>query len=378
MSNQSHNIAEIIEKQDNNAVNRLIIGMTALAIIGVPLSISRSVTTGWLTSYTFQIIGTCIMLLLLTFHRKLSIRFKAMTVMAVAFFVTIFDLYIFGLYGNGMLWAGFTLIILFNYCERTLTFFVSFLLFAIFTYSMYGFTVNGKLFPGDVYEFHTAFRSWGTAFFGSAMFVVLIAFIVRSQKEKTKQLILVLEQQNFEIKRIANHDTLTGLPTLRLANERLDLTLEISKRRGEKIAVIFIDLDGFKKVNDSFGHDAGDYLLKNMAERFLSVIRKSDTACRIGGDEFIIIISDFQSREYVGEISKRLLDIVKKPVMFNNQNLQVRASIGISLFPDHASTAEELKKIADEAMYKVKKSGKDNYLFANSGDISDSKSVNDL
>lgn len=161
----------------------------------------------------------------------------------------------------------------------------------------------------------------------------------------------------------ANHDSLTSLPNLRVVRDRIYLALEMAKRERLLVAIMFVDLDGFKKINDDYGHDAGDYLLKEVASRLLSCIRKVDTVARIGGDEFLMIITSIKQVRIVDEIAVKTIKLISHPVCFKDKTLNVGASIGISIFPDDGHESNILIKRADKAMYEVKKSGKNSYSY---------------
>lgn len=167
-----------------------------------------------------------------------------------------------------------------------------------------------------------------------------------------------------EVEYLANHDALTGLPSLRLATDRLKIALSNARRNESKVALLFLDLDGFKTVNDSYGHEAGDVVLQTIAERIRGVIREGDTCCRVGGDEFMIILCGATDNSSIKGVSKRLILEVNTAVDYQGHELSVGVSIGIAVYPDHADDAEALKRRADDIMYEVKAAGKNNYFFA--------------
>jgi len=168
-----------------------------------------------------------------------------------------------------------------------------------------------------------------------------------------------------QLRQAALHDGLTGLPNRRLLIERLEQAFRRAHRDGNKVGVIFIDLDGFKDVNDAHGHNAGDTLLKNISDQLLNQVRETDTVARLGGDEFIIAYTDIHEAEEAVLLSQRILSVFSDPLMLiDGVSTNVGASIGIALFPDHGATAAELIKMADKAMYQVKKSGKSAYRLA--------------
>lgn len=163
---------------------------------------------------------------------------------------------------------------------------------------------------------------------------------------------------------LVNHDPLTDLPSLRLAKDRLSLALGMARRNKTMAAVMFIDLDGFKTVNDTLGHDAGDDVLKQVSQRLLSCVREIDTVAHVGGDEFLLIATGLQAPEHAALIAEKILQAVSRPVILNGRQTAVSASIGIALHPDHGGDEDQLIKLADEAMYRVKYSGKNGYTFA--------------
>ncbi len=132
----------------------------------------------------------------------------------------------------------------------------------------------------------------------------------------------------------------------------------IMERGGEMAALLFVDLDGFKAVNDTLGHEAGDHVLKGVAERLLASIRETDSVARIGGDEFALVLTDLNEMTDAASVARKLIDALREPFRYNGQNAVVGASVGIAVYPDHGITSEELIKLADEAMYAVKHKGR--------------------
>jgi diguanylate cyclase (GGDEF)-like protein/PAS domain S-box-containing protein len=164
---------------------------------------------------------------------------------------------------------------------------------------------------------------------------------------------------------MATHDLLTDLPTLRLAEDRLSMAMGLASRHKEMVAVMFIDLDNFKTVNDILGHNAGDYLLKQVAGRLLSCVRKTDTVARVGGDEFLLIASELHSSNDAVQMAEEVIRLVAQPVTIDGRSAVTSASIGIAFYPDHGENIDQLIKLADEAMYRIKNGGKNGFGFAN-------------
>lgn len=175
----------------------------------------------------------------------------------------------------------------------------------------------------------------------------------------------VTEQKNIEkrIEFMAHHDALTGLPNRVLAKDRAEQTLAHAKRFENKAAILFIDLDGFKTINDSLGHAIGDTMLKRVSSRLQGCVRASDTLSRQGGDEFLLILPDLHNINEVKMMADKVLTEFKKPFHIHNHTLSTSASIGIAMYPEHGENFEQLLQGADAAMYKAKETGKNNYCF---------------
>ena len=160
---------------------------------------------------------------------------------------------------------------------------------------------------------------------------------------------------------LAHFDQLTGLPNRTLLLDRLTQAISVSNRSSRAISLLFVDLDGFKPVNDTFGHSIGDRLLKEVAERLLSCLREGDTAARIGGDEFVVILLESDLDRAI-TVAHRILGTLRVPYEFGKKNISnISASIGIAEYPNHADDLDSLLAAADKAMYRAKKSGKDRF-----------------
>jgi diguanylate cyclase (GGDEF)-like protein/PAS domain S-box-containing protein len=159
----------------------------------------------------------------------------------------------------------------------------------------------------------------------------------------------------------AYHDALTGLPNRLLFRDRLTIALAHAKRQQKPLAVMFLDLDRFKLVNDTLGHSLGDELLRSVAVRLHSVLREGDTIARMGGDEFTVLLGDLRTANDAAKTAQKLLDTVAEPLRVDGHELYITTSIGIALFPDDGDNAESLLKNADTAMYRAKDSGRSSY-----------------
>jgi diguanylate cyclase (GGDEF)-like protein/PAS domain S-box-containing protein len=177
-----------------------------------------------------------------------------------------------------------------------------------------------------------------------------------------------------ELTHLATHDMLTGLPNRALFNEHLEIAINHAQRHGRQLALLFLDLDGFKLINDTFGHETGDHLLKTISACMQECVRKEDILARVGGDEFTLLLREMTLPADASLIASKLIKAINKPIQINNHLCHVGASIGISLFPQSAENAHELLRLADNAMYNAKTSGKNAFKIignANSKTIVD-------
>ena len=162
---------------------------------------------------------------------------------------------------------------------------------------------------------------------------------------------------------LATHDKLTGLSNRSHFEEHLTRAIALAKRSGKKLGVLFLDLDGFKDVNDTYGHETGDLLLVKVGEILNFSIRVSDLAGRMGGDEFAVLLQEIDDRISAVRIIKRILAKINDPIMMNGIEIRIGTSIGISVYPNDAADAKTLLRFADMAMYQVKRTQKGSYLF---------------
>jgi diguanylate cyclase (GGDEF)-like protein/PAS domain S-box-containing protein len=170
-----------------------------------------------------------------------------------------------------------------------------------------------------------------------------------------------LKESEEHIRNLAYYDPLTNLPNRRLFNDRLNVALAHAHRSGVQLAVLFVDLDRFKQINDTLGHGVGDLLLHEVSARLTSAVREDDTVARMGGDEFIVLLSEVTAVESVLACARRITTAMERPIAAGGEELLVSCSIGISIYPDDGTDGETLVKHADSAMYRVKEEGRNNF-----------------
>ncbi len=205
---------------------------------------------------------------------------------------------------------------------------------------------NGEVYP-EWLKINSTYNSDGTIYRRVALF---------SDITKKKQLEELLWRQ-------ANIDLLTGLPNRRMLLERLQQEIKTADRNQSIMALLFLDLDAFKDINDTMGHDAGDALLKEVAQRLTNCVRKTDTVARLGGDEFTIVMGDLHHADHIDEVTQKIMNVLTAPFQLGDETVYISSSIGITFYPEDATKPEDLLKNADQAMYAAKDDGKNTYHY---------------
>jgi diguanylate cyclase (GGDEF)-like protein/PAS domain S-box-containing protein len=233
--------------------------------------------------------------------------------------------------------------------------------------SMWEALMRGEVWRG---EFHNK-RKDGTLFWESASISPIfdgngkISHFV-AVKENITDKKMMLEQ----LEQLASFDMLTGLANRRYFLERLSNNVEIARRNRYCFALMYIDLDGFKQINDSHGHEAGDQVLKTAAARLLDSVRVSDLVGRMGGDEFTVALGTITNYDDAGHVAEKILEALRSHIILSDgTTVQIDASIGISVFPHDADSGDQLLAVADDCMYDIKHNGKGGFRFASRNDI---------
>ncbi len=233
-------------------------------------------------------------------------------------------------------------------------------------------------FPRDRFLAHNKIRSVaGVPFFNASSQVIGHLTVWDDKpivdKDRTLNILKIfaaragaeLERKRVEeiIKNMAFHDPLTNLPNRSLLNDRLTLAIAQAHRNNKMLAVMYIDFDGFKKINDSLGHAVGDFLLQEVSKRLKGCLREADTLARLGGDEFILLQPEINDPQDAHGLAEKLLSIVRPPFVMENNSLSITLSIGIAIFPQDANNPNDLIRKADQALYLAKNHGRDNFKF---------------
>lgn len=348
-------------------LDRIWFGAMLIAIVGVPASVSRALSTGWLHIYAVHLLVGILVVGMYVHRRRFSYRVRAIVLLALLFLIGTVGAMTLGLLGAGLWWlvvCGFLAGTLLSPRTGTLVSVASLCVLAI---AGTLFVTGVLVLPVDANRYVVDPTSWLSFLLAVSVLPFMVLHAISAFQASTEALLRTVATQRTELERLATHDQLTGLPLPNLAMDRLGVAMHAANRSGRKVALLFIDLDGFKGVNDNFGHEAGDQVLVELTARILGALRREDTAARIGGDEFIVLLASVEGADEPGQVARRIIEEISKPIQRGESRLTLGASIGIALYPDHAQDALSLKRAADVAMYAVKKSGKNGIAYAGEG-----------
>ena len=335
----------------------------AISSVAVPLSVSRVSSTGWLAVYSLHVAVFATLVVGYIFRARLSHQSKLAMLTICLMFVGGWGMLRFGLLGSGVWFFAIAAILAgVSHSGRvgTAIFMGSVLFLSI---CGYGFATGQLLLDFDVIGYATSPHSWVLLILVSSFMPALVLIAFGHYQRMLVALALDMERQRDLIAEEALYDELTRLPRRQLLYDRMQMALRRAKRHGAKSAVLFIDLDDFKRVNDVHGHHAGDHVLVEVADRMRESLRADDTVARLGGDEFVVILSDLTHYADAEGVAAKLVQRVREPIEYRGLELGVGASVGIALLPLDGETIEEIMERSDQAMYRSKKGGKGRISF---------------
>lgn len=344
-------------------IDRLWMGMTLVIVLAVPISLSRAAVTGWLPLYNWHL-GLCVATLSIVLARRhLSLRVKAALFLVLLWCVGLPGLLTLGLAAAGIQWLALSALVASTLYSRKAS--LWFGLAAVLAVGLCGvaYVVGWLRVDVDLNQYVRDPAAWGTLVLVTGAFVAVTLSAYGTYNRSTAHLLREFKDEHERIEYFALHDELTGLPNSRLVDDRLAMAIETARRDQNRVAVIGIDLDGFKQVNDTHGHAAGDAVLRELAMRMRSELRGRDTVARVGGDEFLAILLGVDIDESIAPLLSRLVRTLCQPVSWDGQDLQVGASLGVAFYPEHGTEPESLMRRADEAMYAAKREGGQSFRY---------------
>jgi len=339
-------------------VDRVLGGVFLVALVGVPASLLRAIDTDWLRLYDAHLVIGSFAVAAFLFRQRLSTGLKSTIVLALFWAVGVVGLYQLGLYGAGIWWLVVSTLVGSTLFSRRFGWLLFGAVFMVIVVAGWAFT-SGIVQPvvdGNLYV--RSASSWATILVGIILMPLIVFEAVAQLQAMTRNLLREVYRQRELVRELAYHDELTGLPRANLAMDRLEQGIRGLKYSGRRLALLFIDLDGFKEINDSYGHEVGDEVLAEVARRMQASVGSGDTIARLGGDEFIVIIPSIECDEDALRVGQSLMAVFDRPVQYREHRMRIGASIGISITSDDAEDARSLLSCSDRAMYQAKKRGK--------------------
>jgi diguanylate cyclase (GGDEF)-like protein len=336
-----------------------------VAVVGGLASSVRFFYTGWQPLYAIHL-GIALVLLMLHWSPPslISIPVRTNVAIGIPALVGLSGLYTFGFYGNGLAWIIVACTVAAVFLQlRAL---IAFALVLWATTVTIGMLYVQKILtlPVDGSSYINLYLGWMPIFISAVVLMAIATTMVFGYKRAIERLLSTTIAQRDIIHHQAAHDPLTSLPNKTLMDDRLAMACERATRDNALAALLFIDLDGFKGVNDSHGHEAGDRVLVEVARRLEAGLRKVDTAARLGGDEFLVVLDGISSRADADTVAAKLIELVGQPIDVGGEAVRIGVSIGIAVFPDDTRQVSDLVRLADGAMYAVKRAGKNGYQQA--------------
>jgi diguanylate cyclase (GGDEF)-like protein len=339
-------------------------GLVVVALVALPASLFRAHNTGWTTLYSVQLALGVATLTLFALRRHLSERTQAASIVAMFWAVGLSGLIGMGLAGAGIWWLVISsLLVSLLYSIGAGLVVMALAVLAIATVGTLVCLGYLPLPPGSG-NFLRNPGSWVSALLGATLMPLLVFRAVAALNASTTSLLRETGAQRERIRELATHDELTGVPSLTLALDRLQQALREIPRSGRKVGVLFIDLDGFKAINDTLGHEAGDSVLVQVARRLRLNLRIEDTVARVGGDEFLVILTAMQGEAETLAVASKLRHAIGEPMHYRDRELGISCSIGAAFADGPARDADEMIRAADAAMYEAKRGGRNQVRIA--------------
>jgi diguanylate cyclase (GGDEF)-like protein len=339
-------------------------GLLWIAVLSLPLTAVRVQIHGLLPLYSFHLVIAVIVAAIALVQERFSLSWRAGLLIGLLWLVGLPGVLTFGLAASGVWWLVLSCLVATTLYSPRFGIAVSLATGLALSVAGAGF-VSGVLHPAiPAARYLVLPSSWLAVILVAGIFSVLVLQSFGGYARAIERLLLRIKEQRDEIERLSLHDPLTGLPLASLATDRIQMALHAARRSGKRVALLYIDLDGFKRVNDDYGHDAGDAVLQACARRMHASLRQEDTIARVGGDEFIAVVGGLADPLQAECVARKLVHAAAQTIQFEGKSVTIGASVGIAVFPDDGSDATMLRRSADQAMYEAKRRGRNGFAWA--------------
>lgn len=355
-------------------IDRILILWAVLSCTSLLFSLTRALDIGWSHRDITQITIVSLNILVAIYREKYTTNQKALFLVMVNLVLGIIGILTLGMFAAGIFFLPVATVIIALLYPKQIVISFSVISILFMTYIAYGFAMGRLELPVSAEALLTNPRHWTFYVFCMGFFLFITCSTILSYRTIVQTLLTEIKTQRDQLEQLANSDPLTGLCSMHCFKERLKYCCQQSQRYNTSFALLFVDLDDFKQINDTYGHDFGDECLITTANRLADKLRQTDTISRIGGDEFMIILEGVKSPRSISVTAQKILDAVAEPITFHQQTFQIGCSVGAAIYPDHTNDISTLKILADRAMYRAKAEGKNNFcIFAPADDASGSE-----
>lgn len=360
-------VQEIIKEEIklvNQLINSMILIWVILSTFALLFSLLRTELTGWGAKENTLIILYVFMLLVTvvrhTIHPHLKVTFFISSLLIVA----VLGVLEFGFFAPAVLFLPMTALLLSLFCRQPIVLLFVSLVLIFIAWVGYAFNTGYLSLTPDANTIFNSVDHWLVYLICLASLMLFVPISIIKYRNTMCRLFVEVKQQKKEIEHLANHDFLTGLPLIKLCMMKFDSFVANELQVDKPLAILFFDIDKFKLVLDRYGHDAGDICLIHVANKLNEVIKPEDFVCRLGGDEFMVLLSDFSNQDELLMKTERIISEIFSTFIFRGQHLSVGVSVGIALYGVHGKKFHDLKRAADRAMYQAKLSTHNSICFA--------------
>lgn len=364
MTNITGAAAESLERIRERFVENMWKGVLGVALIGTPVSLSRVVFTGWQPIYTLHLLVAACSLGIFVFLKRITLQARALLLLLLFWALGLPGLFTLGFPATSVWWLVLSCMVAGTMYPIRVGVALGLATLSVVALAGLGFTTGRLNLAFDPALYLRQPSAWATLLLVTGAFTFIVLRSTWLYNRAVVRLLAQISEQRDQIERISLHDRLTGLPIAQLGEDRAVMAIAAARRTSNKVAFLFIDLDDFKAVNDTYGHEAGNAVIREVAHRIRDVLRAADTVARLGGDELLAIVGDLADRAAAASVALKVIQAVSQPIHYRSHRISVGTSVGIAIFPDDGDDPRELRHSADVAMYAAKAAGKNRLAFA--------------
>ncbi len=347
---------EKIAQSKSDSLNRVIGVLALIGVFGGPLSVSRYAVTGWIPIYSVHILLMSAIITLWLSRHKLSMPVRFWGTTAIMWAIGVSGVFTYGMMAAGVWWLATSALLGGMVMSQRTGFLLMAISVVVMILAASGFVSGSLTLNFDLEAYVSSVEAWSIYLLAAALLPLMVFSSFAKQFSIIADLAEETDRAREEMRKLAAEDALTGAVRPYVFTSHLKQSLQRSKRAGTYVAVVFIDLDKFKPVNDLYGHDAGDETLKEIVRRARQVLRQEDVIARYGGDEFLILMEGIANADQARSCIEKLYSKIAYPFIYQGKTIDIQMSIGVAMSADPSLPPEELIKQADKMMYQAKRS----------------------